>query len=251
MSATPNERLRTAMLRTGTTTDDLALSCGVDVKTVERWLSLGRVPHRAHRWDAARYLGADEAWLWPQAAAPRRDADTSELVRMYPHRASVPRETWLRLMTEACEDIAVLVMSGTFYAQTQPRVGRLLADASKRGVRVRLCFGSPTSDAVAIRDREEGLGGTLAAKVRSALTYYRAVAASGDIEMRLHSCTLYASLFRYDNEIMVNPHAWGEPGSANPVLHMRRLDGGQVAAVYMDSFERVWDTAKPWHGEDL
>jgi hypothetical protein len=32
---------------------------------------------------------------------------------------------------------------------------------------------------------------------------------------------------------------------------MRRLDGGQVAATYMDSFDRVWDTAKPWTGEDV
>ncbi|GEM_PF-1427495 len=29
--------------------------------------------------------------------------------------------------------------------------------------------------------------------------------------MRLHSTTLYSSLFRYDDEIMVNPHAYGEP----------------------------------------
>ncbi len=240
------------MLRTGTTTDDLAACCGVDVKTVERWLTLGRVPHRANRWDAARRLGADEAWLWPQAAPPRRDtAAASELVRMYPDRASVPRETWLRLMDEAREDIAVLVYSGTFYAQSQPRVGRRLAEAAARGVRVRLCFGDPLSDTVALRDREEGLSGTLAAKIRSALTYYREAAAARDIEMRLHSCIVYASLFRYDDEIMVNPHAWGEPASANPVLHMRRLDGGQVAGLYMDSFERVWETAKPWHGEEV
>jgi hypothetical protein len=240
------------MLRTGTAPEDLALCCGVDVKTVERWVSLGRVPHRANRWDAARRLGVDESWLWPEAAPqPRDGAAQSELVRMYPDRASVSRETWLALMEGAREDIAVLVMSGTFYAQTQPRVGRLLAAASARGVRVRLCFGDPSAEAVAVRDREEGLNGTLAAKVRSALTYYREAAAAGDIEMRLHSCTLYASLFRYDDEIMVNPHAWGEPASANPVLHMRRLDGAQVAATYMDSFERVWDTAKPWTGEDV
>jgi hypothetical protein len=221
---------------------------------VERWLSLGRVPHRANRWDAARRLGIEESYLWPDAGrASERHADAShaELVRMYPHRASVPRETWLRLLEDAREDIAVLVMSGTFYAQSQPRVGRLLADASARGVRVRLCSGDPAAEAVAMRDREEGLNDTLAAKIRSALTYYREAASAGDIEMRLHSCTLYASLFRYDEEIMVNPHAWGEPASANPVLHMRRLDGGQVAALYMDSFERVWETAKPWHGEDV
>jgi hypothetical protein len=247
-----NERLRTAMQRTGTTTDDLALCCGVDVKTVERWISLGRVPHRANRWDAARRLGADEAWLWPQAAEDRRDTAThSELARLYADRASVPRDLWLRLMEDATTDIAVLVMSGTFYAQAQPRVGRQLAAAASRGVRVRLCFGDPSSDAVATRDREEGLGGTLAAKIRSSLTYYRSVARAGDVEMRLHGCTLYASLFRYDDEIVVNPHAWGEPASANPVMHLRRLDGGTVAGHYMDSFERVWESAKPWAGEDV
>jgi hypothetical protein len=240
------------MLRTGTTTDDLALCCGVDAKTAERWVTLGRVPHRAHRWDAARRLGADESWLWPQAAGPRRDgAAQSELVRMYPDRASVPRETWLTMMGSAREDISVLVMSGTFYAQTQPRVARMLAAAAARGAQVRLCFGDPASDAVAVRGREEGIGDTLAAKIRSSLTYYRDIAASGGCEVRLHCTTLYASLFRYDDEIIVNPHAWGEPASANPALHLRKLDGGQVAALYMDSFERVWDTAKPWHGEEV
>ena len=153
-------------------------------------------------------------------------------------------------MAEAREDIAVLVMSGTFYQQTQPKIARMLADAGDRGVRVRLCFGDPACEAVAVRDREEGLGGTLAAKVRSALTYYREIAASGVIDVRLHRCTLYASLFRYDEEIIVNPHAFGEPVSANPALHLRRLDGGQVAAHYMDSFERVWETAEPWARED-
>lgn len=44
-----DERLRTAMLRTGTTPEDLAACCGTDVKTVERWLSLARVPHRGIR----------------------------------------------------------------------------------------------------------------------------------------------------------------------------------------------------------
>jgi transcriptional regulator with XRE-family HTH domain len=249
-----NERLRTALLRTGTTTEDLALCCGVDVKTAERWMSLGRVPHRQHRWAAARRLGCDEDYLWPDAGvspARRAEASHSELVRLYPDRASVPRETWMRLADESREDICILVFSGTFYAQTQPKIARMIAAATGRGVRVRLCFGDPDSDAVAIRDREEGINGTLAAKIRSSLTYYRELAASGECEVRLHSCTLYASLFRYDDEIMVNPHAWGEPSSANPVLHLRRLDGGQVAVHYMASFDRVWETAKPWHGESV
>jgi hypothetical protein len=47
------------------------------------------------------------------------------------------------------------------------------------------------------------------------------------------------------------PSAYGEPASANPALHLRRLDGGQIAGHYLVCFERVWDTAKPWYGEEV
>jgi len=98
-----DERLRTAMIRTGISAGDLARCCGVDVKTAERWISPGRVPHRSHRWAAARRLGSEESYLWPEARRPagrRVEAAASELVRLYPDRASVPRETWLRLTSE-------------------------------------------------------------------------------------------------------------------------------------------------------
>jgi 8-oxo-dGTP pyrophosphatase MutT (NUDIX family) len=54
-----------------------------------------------------------------------------------------------------------------------------------------------------------------------------AQAAGRGVEIRLHATTLYASLFRYD-ETLVNPHAFGEAASANPTLHLRRLDGSAV-----------------------
>ena len=76
-----------------------------------------------------------------RSAGRRADASQSELVRLYADRASVPREVWLRLMTDAREHIDVLVFSGTFYAQTQPKVARMLADAAGRGAEVQLCFG--------------------------------------------------------------------------------------------------------------
>lgn len=243
------------MLRAGVTADDLALCCGVDVKTVERWIGVGRVPHRSHRWSAAKRLGVDETYLWPDllSRSPRRrhEANRAELVELYPDRASVPREVWLRLLTDAQEHVDVLVFSGTFYSQTMPRVPRMLAEAAERGAQVRLCFGDPASEAVAIRDREEGIGNTLAAKIRSALTYYRPLVDVDGCQIRLHATTLYASLFRHDDEIMVNPHAYGEPASANPTLHLRCLDGGTVADHYICSFERVWESAQPWDGQEI
>ncbi len=167
------------MLHLGITTEELARCVGVDVKTIGRWITPGRVPHRAHRWTAAKRLGVDESYLWPEllerSLKRRQEASRSELVELYPDRASVSRELWLRLLADAHERVDVLVFSGTFYSQTQPRIARMLAAAAGRGVVVRLCFGDPSSQAVATRDREEALDGTLAAKIRSALTYYRSL----------------------------------------------------------------------------
>jgi transcriptional regulator with XRE-family HTH domain len=248
-----NERLRTTMMRRGVTTDDLAAECGIDVKSVERWISLNRVPHRQHRWAAARLLGTDEVYLWPgtlKQGTRRRDASKSELVELYPDRASVPRETWLRLLNDARSNIDVLVHSGTFFAQVQPRIARMLTNQAKAGVHVRLCFGDPDSMAVSIRDAEEGLGGTLQAKIRASLTYYRTLPEVENVEIRLHETTLYSSLFRYDDDVMVNNHVYGAPASLNPTIHLRRIDGGVLFDHYSSSFDKVWETAKPWLGAE-
>ena len=53
----PNERLRQALLTAGVSTDDLALRVGTDTKTVERWISQGRVPHPRNRASTARAPG--------------------------------------------------------------------------------------------------------------------------------------------------------------------------------------------------
>jgi len=51
--------------------------------------------------------------------------------------------------------------------------------------------------------------------------------------------------------MIVNPHAWGQPASANPLLHLRRLDAtAGTFDHYLDSFEDVWKTAEPWHPKD-
>jgi len=224
-----NERLRTAMIRTGVTAEELALCCGVDPKTIERWVSPGRVPHRTHRWAAARRLGYEESYLWPHArrpAARRAEAAQSELVKLYADRASVPREVWLRMLTDATAHVDVLVFSGTFYAQTQPRIAAMLAAAAGRGAEVRLCFGDPASEAVATRDREEGLGGTLAAKIRSALTYYRPLVGTEGCQIRLHSTHavhVAVPLRRRDHRqpARLRRGGLGEPGAA-PAAPRRR-----------------------------
>jgi transcriptional regulator with XRE-family HTH domain len=251
MAATMNERLRTIMLRTGTTTEDLALCCGVDVKTAERWISPGRVPHRRHRWAAARRLGCEDDYLWPDApgesAGHRAEASRSELVRLYPDRGSIPRETWRQLLDGARDDIGILVYAALFLAE-DATARRLLAERASAGVRVRLLIGDPDSPAVAQRGEEEGIGPVaIGAKIRNVLALFRPLLDVG-AEIRLHSTVLYNSLYRGDDDLLVNTHILGSVAACAPVLHLRRLSGGALAAAYLECFDRIWDEATPWTG---
>lgn len=247
-----NERLRAALRQRGVSVEQLARACGVDPKTAGRWVTTARrTPHPRQRRAAAELLGTSERYLWP-ALTEREPLLGSacgevELISTYPDRASVPRDVWLHLMNSATSNIDILVFSGTFLAQTNPKLPQMLIDRAANGAQVRLCFGDPDGSAVALRDEEEGINGTLGAKIRACLSYFPRLAGSHNCDIRLHNHTLYASIFRYDNEAMINPHIWGSPASANPVFHFRRISNDYTFSKYMDSFERVWDQSKPWH----
>ncbi|MGW2561754.1 XRE family transcriptional regulator [Streptomyces sp. NPDC001514] len=256
-----NERLHSVLAQRGVSPEALAEACEVDPKTVSRWLG-GRVPHPRHRFRAAQHLRVEETFLWPtpegRAGKPGLALGT-ELVGTYQNRASVPRDMWLSLLQGAQERIDVLVFSGTFFAQSNPHVAKMLTERAAAGVQVRLCFGDPNGQAAAIRGLEEGIGDTLAAKIRASLTYYRLLLTEAGCEVRLHDTTLYNSLFRYDDNMLVNPHVWGQPASANPLLHLRRVDTTGWFDNYAQSFDAVWAGARPWmpdregtaaHGQD-
>lgn len=248
LNKTVNERLRTVMRQRGVNVRELAATCQVDPKTVERWITPGRQPHRKHRSAIAATLQVAESELWPAPEPTSTDPQTLksiELIDAYPNRASVPRDMWLTLLDGADQRIDVLVFSGTFFAQTNPRTAKMLARRAADGVEIRLCFGDPRSDAVKTRDSEEGLHGTLSAKIRASLTYYLDLLAVDGCSIRLHATTLYASLFRYDDQLLVNPHIWGQPASANPLLHVRRSEEGGWFDLYTESFDTVWQQARP------
>ena len=60
-----------------------------------------------------------------------------------------------------------------------------------------------------------------------------------------HHTTLYNSIYRFDDEMLVNTHVYGFPAAHAPVMHLRRLSGGDLFDTYADSFDRVWSTAEP------
>lgn len=242
---TSNEILRAAILGASLTHETLAELVGVDQKTVERWVAGGRVPHRRTRLNVAQALGKDDIVLWPQTADEPQAlrAAQAELVQLFPNRGSVPTRCWHELAENAVESIDLLAYAASFLHDALPGFTDLLAERARAGTRIRLLFGDPTSEAVALRGEEEGIGDLLASRCSLSWTHLNDLLKVPGVEARQHGTTLYNSIFRFDHDILVNTHAYGAPASHSPVLHIRRLPGGRLFSHYLSSYDRIWRAA--------
>ncbi|MFC6695947.1 helix-turn-helix domain-containing protein [Nocardioides daphniae] len=240
-----NDRLRQLMQLKGTSTTDLATLVEVDPKTVSRWIETGRVPHPRHRASVARLLESEETFLWPQLIQDPSThvASRAEIAAVYPSRAAVPATLWRRLLESATENLDILVYSGLFLIDTNPDLPQLLEKKAAAGLRARLLYGDPDSAVVTNRGAEEGIGENLAARVRMSLSYMSGLLDASGVEIRQHHAVLYNSIYRFDDDMLVNTHVLGFPAGQNPVLHVQRVEGGKLFEHYGASFDRLWADA--------
>ncbi|MGW7364516.1 XRE family transcriptional regulator [Streptomyces sp. NPDC054841] len=230
----------------GWTYATLAKQVDVDPKSVERWVNLGRTPRRATALQAAEALGEDVHALWPalrQARAAR--AISPELVALHEQRADIPVSAFVDMMTQARERIDVLVYAAIFLQEAYPRLNDLLRERAAEGCAVRIAVGDAESENVQARGQEERFGHGIESRCRLALMHYRPLIGVPGIEIRTHGTTLYNSLYRADDQLLVNAHVWGVNAYGAPVWHLRRNGDGGMFDTYADSFNAVWATAKP------
>ena len=248
-----NDRLRAAIASSPDTIETLSSRVGLDPKTIERWISKGRLPHRGNRMRVARALGADELYLWPEAMTESRLQSTTaaEVIGQYANRGSVPIDTWRQMIRASSEEMSLLAYSASFLHDTMPDFDDLLVERAAAGLKVRLLFGDPSSQAVAIRGEEEQIGSSLTERCRLNWKYLAPILDTPGIDARRHGCTLYASLFRFDDDLLANHHLFGAPANHSPVTHLHRVEGGRLFDVHMASFERVWALGTPTTREHL
>lgn len=238
----PNDRLREALMRNGLTPESAAEELKVNAKTVERWVTQDRIPYPRHRHAIAALVRESEAYLWPDAVSMDRKIEIadSEVIKVYPHRNVIPGDLWGKLIEDTTEQIDILVLAGLFFAE-EPGLKKTIQRKTQEGVKIRLLFGDPNADEAGKRAGEERLAeGTVSARISNALALIRPIAELDGVELRLHTTTLYNSIFRFDNQMVVNMHAYGLPGAHAPAMHLRQLPSGDLFETYMTSFEHVW-----------
>ena len=240
-----NERLRSGLATAEITQAALAEGCGVDPKSVERWITQDRMPHAGTRAKVARILGMDETYFWPALlrADRAKNATEAELVQIWPTRDAVPSDLWRTLLNQTATQLDVLVYAGTFLVEAYGLVD-LIRTKAKAGTDVRVLIGDSRCEAVRQRAREEGLP-TLAERCRSTGEYLSDVAQLPGVGVRTHDTVLYASQYRFDDSMLVNNHAYGAWAVRSPVMHLKKVPGGHLFSHYDDAFERVWSTGRP------
>ena len=233
-----NEILCHALIQAGLTEEDVATHLQVDPKTVRRWLE-GRVPHLRYRWAIATMLGADETDLWPQLRAFRSIPD--EVVAVYPHRDTMPKKLWLRVLGSAQHEIGILDDEELSPLSDQS-IMTALAERAESGVSLRICLykaDRPNAPKRTVRPETSSAG-----NLRDMLAAYTPLPEKGQIQIRQHRGTLYSSIYHADEQFLVSQHAYGILAGQAPVLHLRRVEGGDMTTAYLDAFEHAWSEAR-------
>lgn len=135
--------------------------------------------------------------------------------------------------------------AGLFLFDNHPDLPYELAEKAKAGAQVRVLLGDPDSEMVRQRGEEEGIGNDLAARARITRRYLEPAMKTPGVEVRLHDTILYNSIYRFDEDVLVNPHVIGAPAGQNPVLHFRYIPGARTFRHYMRSFDYTWERGTP------
>jgi hypothetical protein len=113
------------------------------------------------------------------------------------------------------------------------------------GVAVRLLIGDPDGASMILRGEEEDIGEAVIARCCTTVELLARRATTPGLQIRTHQTTLYTSMFRVDDDMIVNFHIYGSPGRNNPAMVFARADEPRLWATFDQAFSRVWDNAKP------
>lgn len=238
-----NEALRRAIAESGMTTHKLARSCGVEDRTVDRWLYEGRVPRPGTRAAVAERLGVEEDVLWPAAAkAVMKTGPDREVVSVYPYRSACPSSVWRSLITDAGEQLTFAGYTNYFLWLEQPNLATVLKRKARTGASVHFLLGDPDSEITQRREAVERTALTVSTRIRITLEHLDHLGPVDGLEARYsdHEGHISLSVFRFDDQMLVTPHLANLVGHDSPMLHLRRLQDDGMFDRFASHVDELW-----------
>ncbi|WP_214416487.1 DUF5919 domain-containing protein [Sphaerisporangium fuscum] len=238
-----NVLLRRAMQDAKVTDRDLAQRCGVDVKTVARWVQdETRIPHQRHQWAAAEVLGVDSSMLWPEAIRNTvKTGPDREILSVYPYRSACPKSIWRSLMGSAAKEMIFAGYTNYFLWLEHPNLAKVLKRKAEQGCRIRFLVGDPESEVTRHREQVEGVPLTVSTRIRITLSELERLRAVPGIEARFSDDHISMSVFRFDTEMLVTPHLARLVGHDAPMLHLRRRQDDGLFDRFAYHVTELWD----------
>jgi hypothetical protein len=168
-------------------------------------------------------------------------ATDDAVVKLYHHRADTPKSLWMDLLTGATANIDLFANASLFLPEENPEAIEILKRKATAGTKVRIMLGDPDHPAADLRGKEERLFDGIPGWIKMAWAYYRPLIGVDGVEFRMHGTSLYNSIFRYDDQMLVNQHIYGAYGYIAPILHLRRVPGADLFETYLKSFDLIWN----------
>lgn len=242
-----NVALRKAMADAKLTEQQLAAICGVDVKTVMRWVAdETRLPHPRHRWAASEALGVEETVLWPDTI--RKNVKTGadrEILAVYPYRSACPKSVWRDLITGAQKEITFAGYTNYFLWLEIPNLVNTLRRKAQRGCRIRFLIGDPDSEVTRRREEVENVPLTVSTRIRITLEELTKLADVPGVEARFGDDHIAMSVFTFDQQMLVTPHLADLVGHDSPMLHLQRLQDDGLYDRFAHHVTHLWNRGRP------
>ncbi|WP_433313565.1 XRE family transcriptional regulator [Micromonospora sp. CA-269861] len=216
----------------------------MDPKTVERWITRGRIPHPRSRMRAAGVLGQDVEVLWPEVVrrAVKVGSDR-ELVGVYARRSDLPRSLFRELIDKAERRLWFGGYTSYFVWLEVPNAATTLGTKAQNGADVRFLLGDPESEVTTARERIESTPLTLATRI--AMTQAEIAKSPESLATRMSERHIAMSVWVFDDEAIVATHIGAGLGQDSVTMHLRRREDGGPFDRYVEHFESLWDDAQP------
>lgn len=235
------------MAAAGVSVRDVASELEVAPKTVERWITKGRAPHRQTRERLAQLLSTPSGRLWPEGDINSGEESTAEvapeLEAIWPTRSAVPQSLWGELVDLASVRVDVCAYAGLWLFEADAGFRDRLAAAAGRGARVRMTMASPDSARALARGEAEGIGPGVQQMAGIAWTYLAGLGAT--LNLRDHDLDLPGGLFRADDHLLWMPNHAGLNERDSPVLHLRLAGQGVIGRNALTALEWAWSNSTP------